>query len=457
MSDARKGVPFAAKFAGSAVFATVCVGIFAWLFTLAGGQLPFSDRYPYGVQVVVPTAVQLAQDADVREAGIKIGRVARIANRGDTAVLELELDSRHAPIYLDTRVRVRTKTLVGENYVDLRPGRPQAGRVPNGGVLPIGQALDSTQIDEIFSAFDAPTRRRLQRLLDSLGGGLGGRGGDDLNRFLGSSSRLVSRSAPAIAVLADQRADVATIVDDFGRVMRALGDRATAIRTLSRRLRTEAEAIAARDSQLAATLAELPPTLRQARATTDRLGRFADGATPVLVDMTRGFDALVPGVEALGPAARQTRKMLGQLGRFNRAGRPLLAALESFSDASYPVVPQLDDFLREANPMVRHLQPYAPELGAFFSNLRSATSAREGPGNIGRIHAMVSSSTLASYPPELQSALEALLEAGALGTAKPLGNNAYPKPGEMAAPAPFSGAYPRITADPPARLPGRRE
>lgn len=447
MIETRRQLPFAVKVVGSSVFAAACVAIFAWLFTLAGGQLPFSHPYPYGVQVVVPTAVELAQDADVREAGVKVGRVARIANRDDTAVLELTLDAAHAPIYRDARVRVRTKSLVGENYIDVDPGTPRAGRVPNGGLLPVEHALASTQIDQIFSALDAPARRRLQRLLDSLGNGLGGRGGDNLNRLFESSSALVSQSAPALDVLGPQRENVATIVDDFARVMRALGDRATAIRVLSRRLRTEAQAVTARDKRLSATIAVLPSTLRQARITSTHLGRFAGRATPVLADLTVAFNKLVPGITALAPAAQATRAMLRELGRFDRAGTPLLAALRRFSDASVPVVPKLGGFLRQLNPSLRYFDPYARELGAFFGNQRSITSSNEGPGKIGRVQAEVSTETLASYPPQLKSALKALLRAGALGIAAPRGKNAYPKPGEMAHPAPFAGRYPRVSAD----------
>jgi phospholipid/cholesterol/gamma-HCH transport system substrate-binding protein len=144
--------------------------------------------------------------------------------------------------------------------------------------------------------------------------------------------------------------------------------------------------------------------------------------------------------------------MLDQLGRFDRAGTPLLAALGRFSAASYPVVPQLDAFLRQLNPVLRYLDPYAPEVGAFFGNQRSITSSTEGPGRIGRVQGIISTSTLASYPPQLQSALEALVHVGALDVAAPLGNNAYPAPGQVAHPARFAGAYQRIAPDPPANL-----
>jgi phospholipid/cholesterol/gamma-HCH transport system substrate-binding protein len=446
---------FTAKLLGSIAFAAVCVAIFAWLFTLAGGQLPFSNPYPYGVQVVLPTAVQLAQDADVREAGVKVGRVARISNRGDAAVVQLMLDSSHAPIYQNALVRVKTKSLVGENYIDLDPGMPQAGRVPSGGVLPISHALGNVQVDQILSALDGPTRRRLQTLLDSLGAGLAGAGGENLNRLIETSSGLVEQTAPALAVLGPERQDVSTLVDDLGRVMRALGDRATAIRVLAPQLRREAEAVAARDQRLGETIDVLPSTLQQAEVTSSHLGQFATRATPVLSTLTTAFDRLVPAVDALGPASAAGRAMLDQLGHFDTVGTPLLSAIGSFSNSSYPVVPQLDGFLRQVNPLLRYLDPYASELGAFFGSQRSITSSTEGPGRIGRVQAMISSSSLASYPPELQSALRALLKAGAFELGAPRGNNAYPRPGEMEHPAPFAGNYPRLTADPPAQLTAR--
>jgi phospholipid/cholesterol/gamma-HCH transport system substrate-binding protein len=450
----RHQTQFAVKLAGSIAFALASAAIFIWLFTMAGGQLPFSNEYPYGVQAVVPSAVELAQNADVREAGVKVGRVSQIANRGSTAVLQLEIDGAHAPIYKDATVRIRTKSLVGENYVELDPGAPQAGRVLNGGVLPISNALGAVQVDQILSALDANTRARLKSLLDSLGSGLAGNGGENLNRLLETSSGLVSESAPALDVLGPQREDVATVVDDLGRVMGALGDRASAIRILARQLQAEAQAVAARDARLAATLDVLPSTLRQARATATHLASFSRHATPVLGNLTLAFHRLVPAVDVLGPASIAGRAMLDELGQFDHAGAPMLAALSRFATSSYPFAPRLDGFLVQVNPLLRYMDGYSPELGAFFGSQRSITSSVEGPGRIGRVHAEISTSTLASYPTQLQSALKALLQAGSFGLAAPRGNNAYPLPGEMSHPAPFSGTYPRLIADNPAVAPG---
>ena len=108
-------------------FLVAAAAAFAYMWGFAGGRLTPSGG-GYRVQAVVPDAVALAVHADVRDAGVKIGDVSRIANRGDTAVLLLTLEREHAPVYRDARVLVRMKTLAGENYVALDPGHPAGVR-----------------------------------------------------------------------------------------------------------------------------------------------------------------------------------------------------------------------------------------------------------------------------------------------------------------------------------------
>ena len=65
---------------------------------------------------------------------------------------ELE-DGSVAPIYNDATVAPRIKTLVGETYIDLDPGTPQAGAVKNGGTLAVDHAQEVTALEEILSTF----------------------------------------------------------------------------------------------------------------------------------------------------------------------------------------------------------------------------------------------------------------------------------------------------------------
>ena len=435
---------FALRLAGVTAFGAVCVALFFGLFGLAGGDVRLSA--PYHVQAVVPTAVALSDNADVRQAGIKIGKVAGIAPRGRNAVLTLDLDGGHAPVYRDATVRVRTKTLVGENYVDLDPGSPRAGGVPSGGTLPLDRAEQQVQLDQILSVLDAPTRRRLQTLLTGLGGGLAGHGGD-LNDTLEGSAATVNYGAPLARVLSAQRADVAALVDNTGRVMQALADRRQALQTFAHQARATAEAAAAHERGFRATLRELPATLGQARATVAHLAGFSKHATPVLGDLGSALDRMTPAMRRLPSAASRTDQALRELKPFSAAARPLLASLRSFSGPGAAALPQVDVLLRELDPMLSYLAPYARDAGAFFADQRSALGAVDATGHLARVYGIVSRSTYASFTPDMRQAFDALAAAGAAGVSLGQGTNAYPAPGQIADPHQFAGRYPRVEAD----------
>jgi phospholipid/cholesterol/gamma-HCH transport system substrate-binding protein len=425
------------------LFLLVCFAISSYYFNLAGTHLiPRSE--PYRLQAAVPTAVSLANAADVREAGVNIGRVAAQRGRGDSTILELELDDEHAPVYRDAQVLIRAKSVAGENYVEVERGTPKAGALPSGGVLGIDRAKEATQIDELFSVFDEVRRRDLQRALGGLSRGLD-RGGGDLNRTLEAAAAVPGEGAPAVRVLSRERDHVAGLVDSFGRVTRALGERGDSIRLLTRQAKATAEAVAARDQKLRETIAVLPPFLRQARVTSTRLNGFSRTATPVLRDLRLATTDLVPTVRDLLPAARGGQTVARELRGFARAATPALAQLRPFARVARPFVAPLEAFLRQANPFFAYMAPYWREVSTFFALDAASYQPTDALGHVARIALPVSRSNLSGVlTPEQDKALQAL--SGELDTR---GNNAYPAPGEAGDPKPFTGTYPRVEADSP--------
>ncbi len=425
------------------LFLLACFLVAQYYFSVAGTSvLPKSE--PYTVQAIVPTAVSLATAADVSEAGVDIGRVKKLGDRGSTTVLKLEIDDEHSPIYRDATVLVRAKSVAGENYVEIKRGSPQTGALPSNGVLPIEQAQEATQIDELFSVFDDTRRQDLQRLLDSTGTALQ-KGGGDLNRTVAALSSLSIEGSPAAKVLGDERKQVAELVDSFGRVTGALGARGDSIRLLTRQAKATAEAVAERDTQLRATLAQLPPFLRQARATSNRLDSFSQASTPVLRDLRVATEDLVPTVKELGPAARRGQAVVSELDGFARAATPAMAQLKPFAARGSGVVPKLEGFLRQLNPLSEYLAPYSREMASFFSNDAGSFQYTDATGHAARILLPVSRSDLPGLlTPEEEEILQKLQ--GALDTR---GTNPYPKPGEAGGAKPRTGAYPRLVKDPP--------
>jgi virulence factor Mce-like protein len=425
------------------LFIGVCFAIAMYYFSLAGTNIiPGSSSYT--VQAVVPTAVSLAPAADVREAGVNVGKVTKIAASPSGTMLEIQLDS-HAPVYRDAQVFVRAKTIAGENYIELTPGSQTAGAVPSGGVLGINNAQDATQIDQIFSVFDQARRRDLQRALYGLGQGLS-QGGGDLNRTLESVSALPGQGSPAAAVLAQNRTQLAGLVDTFGTVTRALGQRADGIRLLTRQVKVAATAVAQRDGQLRAVLDQLPPFLRQAQATAGRLERFSYDATPVVHNLRLAATDLVPTVRVLLPAAREGQSTVRQLGRFAVAAEPAMTQLRPFAANAKTFVPGLEAFLRQVKPMVSYLAPFWREISTFFALTAASFQSKDTIGHVARIVLPVSRSDLAGVLTPAEDALLKKLD----GSFDTRGNNAYPAPGNAVNTAtPYSGTYPQLAADPP--------
>jgi len=425
------------------LFLVTCAAIATFYFHLAGTNLLPSST-PYKVQAVVPTAVSLAPAADVKIAGVNVGRVGKIGDRGDATSLELDLDHKYAPVYRDARVLVRAKSIAGENYVEIQPGTPRAGTLPSGAMLPMSHADDATQIDDVLSILDRTRREDLQRILHGVAAGLP-RGGADLNRTLEAAAAVPNNGDAAVRVLAHDASHVAALVDSFGRVTAALGQRAGAIRLFTRQAKVTAQAVAERDSQLRAMIAALPPFLRQARVTATHLTGFSNSATPVMRDLRLAVQDLVPTVQDLLPAASRGQAVVRELSGFSLAATPAIEQLPPFDTKATALVPPLGAFLRQLNPFVAYLAPYWREISTFFANDAATFEHSDQLGHVARIMLPVSRSNAAALlTGDQERQLQQL--SGPLDTR---GNNAYPAPGTAGAPNPFTGGYPQVKPDPP--------
>lgn len=431
-----------AKTIGVAAFLAVALALFIMLYRGAGGTIRLEQ--PYTISTVMPDAFQLVKNADVRTAGVKIGKVAAIDSRGSQAVVKLELDDEHAPIYRDARTLLRTKTLVGENYVQLEPGHRAAGTLPDGGTLPIRQTGEAVQLDEILSSLDRPTRQSIKRNLDALGTGVDGRQ-RDLNRLFAAARPTLSEGSAVMAVLQRQRLRLASLVQDTGQVTRALGERDTQLQSLVRGAKQTAQAVADREAALGQTLDELPDTLDQARTSVTRLQRFSRVATPVVGNLRTGVAGLRPVLAELPRAASRTRATVAQLQPFLGQADPLLSRLAPFSRAARPAVPELDKLLREAEPFLSYLGPYHRDTGAFFANVAAIQRYRDEIGGGLRIINHIDYDSVTPLPPPVRKTIHGLQDLGGLVLDVPrMRQNPYPAPATLERRAPFSGKYTRV-------------
>jgi virulence factor Mce-like protein len=415
------------------LFSAVCLAIFAFLYTQAGGRFRLSE--PYHVSVVLPEPLNLVENSDVRIGGVKVGRVTR---RGQTpsgaglVTFELE-DGSVAPIYKDATVAPRIKTLVGETYIDLDPGTPKAGAVPDNGTLMAGHAQEVTALEEILSTFHAPTRRHVTQDLQSLGTAFNGHG-EDLNQLFAAMEPTVADGGRLMQVFRGQRDQLAHAIDDTASTFQAFADRTAQVRTLAVQAKNAAEAASAENDQLASTFQELPPTLRTARTTLGKLGNLSDNATPVIHDLRVASTDLSPAIRDLKPAAHDANQIFDELPHFINEANPMFAALRPFTQDLDPAIGSLDALLRQAIPAVAYLKDYDQEFGAFFANTGSINDYKDALGQLGRVHAVAAppGPDFLSSKQEIIDAYNALVDVGLVSklTTKQE-HNSYPEPGSI--------------------------
>jgi virulence factor Mce-like protein len=434
-------------------FAALALVVFYELYLLAGGVAPFGHAYT--AKALLPETFNLVQRSDVRAAGVSIGHVDSLAPDGNLARVQFEID-KPVPLYHDATVEVRTKTLVGETYLEVNPGSPRTGRLPAGSVLPVAHTVDAVNFDQIFNALDPATRAEVRHTMVGLGGGLNRRG-DDLNNLLGALRPAVSNGGELMQVLRPQDQQLAALMGQTGTVMSAIAHRTDQVRQVIGDMRTTAQVVSTRDAELGQALDLLPSTLAQAQRTVTDLGGFSTRATPVISNLRVASVALTPAIHDLEPAARAGRALFAELRPFLHAFNPLVNSLTPAANSLTAMVPALDALLRQASPAVSYLKPFSHEVGAFFSNVGAEANTRDAVGNVIRVHAVIGPDQYTNMPAGMRKSEQALIQAGALERIYNPRSNPYPQTGTATAPNPtyaFGSTYPRLSATPPNHLGG---
>ncbi|WP_146175344.1 MlaD family protein [Paraconexibacter algicola] len=352
------------------LFALSCFGLLLFLWVSFGGSTPLKPE-GYRFRVALPEATQLGLEADVRTAGVSIGKVRKkdidVAGHPNATVATVEVDPRFAPIASDARVVLRQKTLLGETYLEITPGTRRAPRVPEGGWLPDAQVQDSTQLDEIFDALDPKTRQAFKTWQQDLAGGAAGRG-RDLNDALGNLPAFAADADDVLGVLDTQAGVVRRLVRNTGVVFGALTEREDQLATLIRSSNDVFSATSAQQEALATSFRIFPTFLDESKATFARLERFADDTGPLVRELAPALRDLRPAVADLRAASPDLERFFRDLSPLITVARRGLPATRNVLAGTTPLLGELQPFLEELNPILEWLEYHQITIGDFISN-----------------------------------------------------------------------------------------
>lgn len=409
-------------------FVMSCVGVLLYLWLSFGGVVPLRSE-GYRFKVHFPEATQLAEQSDVRIAGVPVGKVVSIEiGPKNTTEATLEMRSRYAPVPKNAQAMLRQKSLLGETYVDLTTGNRSQGTVPDGGLLADTAVAPTVELDEIFRTFDDDTQEAFQRWMQSQAAAVTGRG-SDVNATFGNLPEFVETSDDILAELNAQSRAVSQTIKGTGDFFSALSERDGQLSRLITESNRLFEVTAARNRDFAAIWRELPGFARESRLTLPRLTRLSQNARPVVRQLQPVASEMAPAFKQLERLSPQLEQFFTGLGPVITASERGVPALDRFMRDFPPLLADFEPFLRNLNPLVAYLGLNRREVASFFANTTSATEDSqtfrdashdefgndEGDLHYLRASAMLSPQGLAYYPRLLgQSRLNAYMAPGGL-------------------------------------------
>ena len=364
-----KQAPSLGRIIAMVVFTLSCFGLLMFLWLAFGGPIPLKPE-GYRFKAAFDEAATLAVEADVRMAGVNVGKVKtkELDEGAARTLVELELKPQYSPIPRDSRAILRQKTLLGETYVEISTGDKSSGMLEDGDAIPTAQVEDTVQLDEIFNAFDKRTRDAFEEWVDELSKAIENQRGQDLNDAFGNLEGFAVDGAKLLETLDEQEIAVRRLVKNTGVVFGALNERHGQLQELIVNSNNTFEAIASRDESLAETFAIFPTFLDESKATLARLEDFAIETRPLVNDLKGPADDLGPTVRDLGDLAPDLEALFRDLKPLIRASDDGLPALERTVRELEPFFANAHVFLPELNPILSYLSYHQATVAGFISN-----------------------------------------------------------------------------------------
>ena len=365
----NKQAPSIGRILAMVIFAMSCIGLMLFLWLAFGGPVPLKAE-GYRVEVNFPEATTLAQEADVRMAGVNIGKVKtkELDKGGVQTKVELEIDERFAPLPEDTQAILRQKTLLGETYVELSQGSKDAPMLEDGDTLEDSHVKPTVELDEIYDAFDDSTRRAFAEWVEELRKATKGGRGQDLNDAFGNFAGFATDGADLMQELDEQHVAVRHLIKNTGVVFNAISERQGTLRNLIDTSNQTFAATASRDDALAEVFHIFPTFLDESKATMARLQTFAENTHPLVNEFKAPADDLGPTVRDLGDLAPDLEQLFRELPGLIKASKTGAPALTDVLKAASPFFDAAHIFLQEFNPILSYANFHQTTIAGFLAN-----------------------------------------------------------------------------------------
>lgn len=304
--------------------------------------------------------------ADVRVAGVPVGKVTGIARSGNVARLTLTLDSSVGVVHRDATVALRPRMLFeGTAYAQLTLGSPSAPALGQT-LIPVTHTSTYVPLDDALSVLDARGRANTNTVAGALGATLSGAAPAQLRDTVAVAPSLTHDAAVvAGAARGPHATELGAAVSSYAGVASAVASRSPALRSSVSDSSTTLAAVNTGGGQpLSQTLSQLPVTAAD-------LASGATAAARIVARLQTLVPRLQPGVEQLTPTLNVVRPLLVRS----------VPVLDEFSPVLGDAETAVTGARRGAAPALRAVQALQPTLEIFNNTLIGALQQKTDLGD----------------------------------------------------------------------------
>lgn len=368
------------------VVATIVAVVFIMLHLSSG--LPWTSYKIVKVEFTQVPGVNPGADSPVTMAGVDVGTItdSQLSDH-DTAILTLKLQG-HPNVYTNARAVLRPKNPLNEMSVELNPGGPPAGLLPDGAVIPASQTSRPIQADEVLDHLDSRSQAALTDLLVQSDVALA-RAPQNWAPGLTATTNTITALRPVVEALRTRREKISQLVTAMSEISAALGQDTDRTAQLADSTQSTLGALSANDTELRSSLAQLPGLSDGLRAALTNTQHLTKQLNPTLDDLHRASNELPHALHRL-------KELTGPLGDTVDAARPMI-------HAARPVIADLRPFVHDANDSLNDIRPvtrdfpknthlivsYLNEIAAFMYNTQSVFGHGDANGGIINGHLVV--------------------------------------------------------------------
>jgi phospholipid/cholesterol/gamma-HCH transport system substrate-binding protein len=330
-----------------------------------------NDGGHYRVRAIFMNAFSVIPGEDVKIAGVKVGKIESLDVTPDhKAAVVLRIDRAGFDDFrADAQCTIRPQSLIGEKFVECTPTQPrpenaqppaplrkiQRGAGKGQYLLPVSQTAKPVDLDLLNNTLRLPYRERLAIILNELGTGLAGRGGD-LRQAVTNADPALKETDKVLAILSDQNRVLSDLARNGDTILAPLARDRAKVADFVTQANVTAQATAERSDPLEQNIAKLPAFLRELKPTMERLGGLSDQMTPVLAD--------------LGAQAPAINRFIKELGPFSQAGIPAFQSLGAAADVGGPALTKSKPIITDVGRLASTSKPLTNNLAALLTSLK---------------------------------------------------------------------------------------